>query len=251
MASSLVSIKRRTKTVVTTQKITNAMKLVSISKLQRYRSLLNRFRRITEELESITHHAVVSDKEKLYLAFFPDMGLVSNFSRNLIRYLADLGKEAVFMFGTQGFEKLKATSNCNILNDKISGELLNVNELTDLCALYQRYYQIIPITAEISTDGTVVLQEMNTEVEIEPNFKLLLEPDKKTASSAFKEMYMKAQVIQAYYISKISEYNIRHLLMDQASDNAEKMLEQLSIQYNRVRQEKITAEITDLASAED
>ena len=50
----------------------------------------------------------------------------------------------------------------------------------------------------------------------------------------------------ALYSSKLSEMSMRRIAMEQASDNASELIDDLKLQYNRTRQAKITQEITEI-----
>ena len=80
---------------------------------------------------------------------------------------------------------------------------------------------------------------------------MVFEPNYETANKAFQLIYLESVLIDAYYESKVAEYTMRRVAMEKATDNADEMLYDLQLQYNRLRQEKITEELQDLTQAED
>ncbi|MDR2519364.1 MAG: ATP synthase F1 subunit gamma [Spirochaetaceae bacterium] len=103
--------------------------------------------------------------------------------------------------------------------------------------------QIVPLDAgklqeEIARSGGEKRVELRFEYE----------PSAKAVFDALAPFYIKGVVYGALVEAYASEQNARMAAMDEASKNAQKMLEELQLHYNRVRQASITQEVTEIVS---
>src|SRR5690625_6135890 len=114
MSRSLSSLAKRRKTIQTTQKITNAMKLVSMSRVQKYRREQLKYEPVYKHVLNIPSEPYVSDKKRLYVAFIPDLGLVSAYSRTLYETISQMEDLTMVIIGTQGFEKFKESQKIDV-----------------------------------------------------------------------------------------------------------------------------------------
>ncbi|NLW14763.1 MAG: F0F1 ATP synthase subunit gamma [Erysipelothrix sp.] len=251
MSRSLASIAKRTKTIQTTQKITNAMKLVSMSKLQRYRSKMTKYDPIYKHVNNLPKEAYENTLPKLYLAFVPDLGLVSAYPRNLINKLDSLDKPDVYIIGTQSYDKFNSGDHCVLLSDRQSSENLDIDEIKNIVTSKIDTYNIVCLVPQVSISAKIEFIEVETSYKLSSEYDMLFEPNYETANKAFQKVYTETVIMNAYYQSKVSEYTMRRVAMEQATENADNMLYDLKLKYNRLRQEKITEEIADLTQAED
>ncbi|AMC93728.1 hypothetical protein AOC36_06945 [Erysipelothrix larvae] len=249
MKRSLSAISKRKKAIKTTQKITNAMKLVSISKLQQYKYTLDQFETIHAKLTAIEFVEEVSDKPPLYIAFYPDLGLVSSYSRKLNETIIGLDDPMLLVVGTQEYRWL-TENNFNVVNDIIQSETLEIEIILEMSALYQETHNIIVLQPSYSLDGNVIFTKIHTHKTMIQRYNQIYEPSYVVANHAFQSSYIKCAVLRGYYTSKSVEYTMRRIAMEKACDSAEDMLRNLQLQYNRLRQEKITVELSDLMPEE-
>src|SRR5699024_11521281 len=77
---------------------------------------------------------------------------------------------------------------------------------------------------------------------------IVYESDYETANRRYQEFSILLLLYEAYYQSKFSENMTRRIAMEQATDNANDMREELNNRYNQLRQERITAEILELSA---
>mgnify|MGYP001239107112 CR=1 FL=1 len=77
---------------------------------------------------------------------------------------------------------------------------------------------------------------------------MIYEPNYVTANNRYQQFSMLLALYDAYYQSKFSENMTRRIAMEQATDNANDMREELNNRYNQLRQERITAEILELSA---
>lgn len=251
MSRSLSSLVKRRKTIETTQKITNAMKLVSMSKLQRYRSRMLSYNPIYEHILNLPKEAAECKKSILYVAFVPDLGLVSAYPRNLLNELHKLDDGKLIVIGSQSFEKFESIETLELLNSKISSENIDFDMIRDFIQKYEKDYEIYCLVPEVSMSAKLEFEVIETCYKLKNEYDMVFEPNYELANKSFKKVFLEATLIDAYYKSKVAEYTMRRVAMEQATENADEMLYELKLQYNRLRQEKITEEIADLTQAED
>ena len=101
--------------------------------------------------------------------------------------------------------------------------------------------QILPLNAEKLRDE---IAQSGGEKRVELRFEYV--PSAKTVFDALVPFYIKGVVYGALVEAYASEQNARMAAMDEASKNAEKMLGELQLHYNRVRQASITQEVTEI-----
>ena len=82
--------------------------------------------------------------------------------------------------------------------------------------------------------------QLRDEVIFEPNFK--------SASDRLITVSLIAMVQNTFFQSKVAEHTTRRIAMEKATDSAQDMLDDLSRQYNKARQEAITQEIAEIVS---
>lgn len=249
MVRSLSSISKRSKTIKTTHKITNAMKLVSISKLQKFKLKLKQFEVVLENLSTVDSESSISDKPVLYVAFYPDLGLASYYTRLLNQMIAKLDKPKLYVLGTQCYEWLKR-NEYEVLNEQVHSEHLDIESFLEICELYMDLYQIVILMPKYSSNGELSFELMQTQRTMKKRYNQVYEPNYEKANKAFQSSYLKSALVNVYYASKVVEYTIRRAAMEKATESADGMLHDLKLQYNRLRQERITEELSDLMSEE-
>ena len=188
-----------------------------------------------------------SDKRLLYIVFAPDLGLVSAYTNGLLRYIKKLPKGDFIWIGTQGYDVAK-NNGLHVKNKKSSSEQINLNRFIDRTNEDLKTYEInliVPsyggsMSLEFSIDELNVYVEREDDVVNYPNFE--------DAEIRFREVVMTAMVYYCYYASKYSEYTTRRIAMESATQNADDMIDDLQLKYNRARQEAITQEISELIS---
>lgn len=281
-AAGLLDIKRRIKSVQSTQKITKAMALVSTSKLRRARanlennnlyfsSLENMKQDMLKVAEEFSENEFVRENEaenKLYVIFASNSGLCGGFNGSGALYLNDKyprdqrGNIKTLIIGDKGVSYAKKY-NFEIAN-QISGikdgielkdarhiasdlmEAYSKGEYNEITFVYTKY--ISPIQQDVV--GEKVLP-FNAEVEDEKEpdgmdvlFDVEVSSDELIQSFVYR--YMEGKIINAIYHSQTSEQNARMQAMDGASKNADDILEELNMRYNRIRQGAITQEISEI-----
>ena len=284
--AGIKEIRTRIDSVQQTLKITNAMYLISSSKMRKARQQFNVvrpfFQKVTETISDILHHSptidhIYFDKRPNvpehtvgYVVITGDKGLAGAYNHNVLRLteerIGSAAKPMLFLVGQVGRSYFAQRGVA------VDGEFL----YTAQDPTYSRAEEICDTLLDLFHQGTldevyVVYTDMITPMRLEPKVQQLLPLDPDTFAweprpgeegvSRQKVTYVPdaCQVLDhlvpdyvtgvlygALVESFCSEQNARMMAMDSASTNAREMLKSLSLWYNRVRQAAITQEITEI-----
>lgn len=281
--ASLKELRNKINVIESTRKVTEAMKLVAGVKLRKseqkaiasreyakeLNSMLAKIRREFIDVESELFNGRKDVKTVLLVVFASDRGLCGNFnyliSKETIRLVHELHAEGknvrVMCVGNKILELLKKFSesfekmelivdfyrlgdvynNAKTLAEKIVAEFLS-NIVDKVIIVSTRYYsamnhiveqkEIIPLSCEPNNDKTETIFEPNVE-------KILLD---------LLPFNIAIQIYQAVLESIASEQSSRMTSMDNATRNADNLLSEFKVKYNRTRQAKITLELVEVIS---
>lgn len=287
---STKEIKNRIKSVGDTQKITNAMYLISSTKMRRARKeaektkpyfmlLRKEIRRMFAVSGDITSRYYDSGVDETVrggrngiLVVTGDKGLAGSYNQMVIREALSLMDKSdeykLYIVGDYGWRYFR-TSEANVCEGfehsmnqpslamarDITRELLDefddgVYDRLYVCyteytgglsagnAMYDRLIpfdrdDFVPEGAENAADASYVFE---------------YEPDVKTVLERIMQSYLVGYVYSALVNSYSSEQSARMMAMDAANDNASELLDELKLEYNHVRQNAITQEITEISS---
>ena len=273
--AGIKEIRTRIDSVQQTLKITNAMYLISSSKLRRARQQLNSvqpyFMKISSTIADILHHSpeiehIYFDKRPErkhrragYIVITGDKGLAGAYNHNVLRLaeerLAQEDDPTLFLIGQMGRAYFAER------DIRVDGEFMfTVQDPTIARAREDRL-----------DDVYVIYTEMVTPMRLEPRVQKLLPLDvdafpweprpgengpyhqtvqyMPSADRVLEHLvpgYVKGELFGALVESFCAEQNARMTAMDAATDNARDMLKSLSLHYNRARQSAITQEITEI-----
>ncbi|QIK69736.1 F0F1 ATP synthase subunit gamma [Erysipelothrix sp. HDW6C] len=249
------AIKKRMRSITTTQKITKAMKLVSLSKLQHYREQQSQFSQYFEALEAASlsiggDDNILDAMQTIYLAFMPDLGLCSMYTQGMMRMLEASMHEGdgLMLIGTQGYEHLRERG-FNIINPIQSSEKIDVTLLHRSLSAHIASYRIVAIIPEFTNALSLgfTARILNLQ-KAEPNDDVLYEPNFTDVRAIVNSKLLAGLIRHTWLTSKVSEHTTRRIAMEKATDSAQDMLDVLERTYNRVRQEAITQEISEIVS---
>lgn len=249
MADNIKSIQLRMNTVNQVSKITNAMKLVSMSKLQSYQRKINELKDLVDQFDVIqtVSYEQTDDSPVLAVCIASDLGLASLYNQSIQKALLNKNPEAVLWLGNQGYERIEKNSDIQIINEKTSSDNLDLEDTFDEMVKYMNEYKIELAVPKMDGDELIVeWKDLNRKL-LETDF-VIYEPDYKSANQRYQEFYIYLTLHETYYQSKFSENMTRRIAMEQATENANDMREMLNNRYNQIRQEEITQEILELAS---
>jgi F-type H+-transporting ATPase subunit gamma len=271
--AGLIGIRRRIKSVTNIRKITKAMGLVATSKLRKARVNLEINKKYYNKYESVLKDIINSMEDKniyidgndsdnkLYVIFTSDSGLCGSFNVNIINNVIDeikkdREKSLAIVIGQKGRMYLKklgiktlaeyieipdvpTAKEARIIAQSIV-ELYSTKKVGEVFLVYSEFYSsvkqqvlinnILPFTKENKND--------NRYIEFNPSIAQVMDE--------VLENYLKAAVLNCFYNSKASENGSRMTAMNGATDNANDLLDNLNVQFNRLRQSAITQEISEI-----
>lgn len=249
MAENIKTIQLRLDSVNQISKITNAMKLVSMSKLMNYQNKIKGLAELGEEFENLQTESYSSDQSLPVLAIVvaSDLGLASLYNKTIQRAVEKKEIDAVMWIGNQGYERYKKRTDIKVVNEIMPSDNLQLEELYDQVTKLMKEYRLIISIPEMDSDTLVVKwRDLNKQL-LDSSF-IVYEPDYASANQRFQELYTFMALNESYYQSKYTENLTRRIAMEQATDNAEEMREELTNRYNQIRQEEITQEILELSA---
>lgn len=277
-------IQARMKSIKDTMKITNAMYMISSSKLQKARRDLKNtepyFYAIQDALAKILDLSPDTgneffderlsipkqERKQGYIVVTADKGMAGAYNHNVIKIaekeaLSD-NKNMLFVVGQVGrryFEKKNIPIDINfkytaqnpnmnrarIISEKVV-ELFKKGELDEVYIVYTRMVNSLNFVAEIKQ---LLPLKKSRLVTGKNNYEqCYFEPNADTVFSYIVPDYVAGYVYSALIESYCSEHNARMMAMQTASDAARDMLKQLGVEYNRARQAAITQEITEVVA---
>jgi F-type H+-transporting ATPase subunit gamma len=281
--ASLRQIKTKISSVKGTSRIMSAMKLISAVKLKRAQDLLMAYRPYSDAYQDTTvnvakrcdqkWHPLLrksDDPKKLHLVFVTsDRGLCGSFNTSLIRkletYLVTDTKsfeEVAFSFlgrrGRDHFVKegVSITSsyigiterNYSEISEKVSAELTKefIKGDSDEVILVYNYFKSA-LTQEITYEKILPI-ETDSEGESETLVDYLYEPTRKGILNDLLPKYVQVRVQRAIQESMTSEHAARMTAMENATSNANDVIRNLTLLYNKTRQAMITTELMDIVN---
>ena len=278
-------IKDHIASVSQTQKITNAMYLISSTKMERARRDLDRtrpyfsalrqeirqiFRSYEEDIDSRYFYPDKDDADCVYgcLVITADRGLAGSYNQNVIRLAEHLREEHAetrfFVVGEYGrhyfmqhgipIEQsfLYTAQNPTMQRARdITGVMLGQFDEGELDKLFIAYTDMKnQMTEEAHLTRALPFHRevfvMTEEEEKSPDLEFL--PSVTEVMEAAMRSYAAGYVYSALVDSFCCEQNARMRAMKSANDNAAEILDELSMEYNRVRQADITQQITEVSA---
>jgi F-type H+-transporting ATPase subunit gamma len=281
--ASLIDIRRRLRSVKSTQQITKAMKMVAAAKLRRaqervigarpYAKLLSEvLASVTAQAGEVTHPllSVREEKRVIVVVVAGDRGLCGAFNTNVNRATAHLlashrewtevrllpvGKKAVDFWRRRKYPFTEKTypgifTTLGYADAKEIAGFLAQEFLADrIDAAYVVVNEFRSILSQVVQ--TAKLLPLSTEagaVQEARSVPFLYEPDAKTILAWLLPRYLEFTVYRALAESAAAEMGARMTAMGAATKNAGEMIDKLTLTYNRARQARITKELIEIVS---
>ena len=280
--ASLLILKRRIKTTQNISKTTKAFQMIAASRLKRAQDAALSARPYVEKLtdmsvgiskrvgmDNLDKYMIINKSDKkLVVLIAPDKGLcgglVTNLAKETLNFYKDnkntefitvgkkaggivrlLGGSAIasFDFGTtlpkySAMYPIMSLIDDHFLNNKAGSVYLIHSEFNSVFSQHPFTKKLLPVSFEASENKSSE-QKVDTEAVFEPSILELL--------PGLIRHYLEMSVFQAFLESYLSEQAARMLAMQNATDNARDMIDELKLLYNKSRQEKITSEILDIS----
>ncbi len=275
--ATLKEIKDRKVSVTSINKITSALKLVSTAKSQRKLKDLRMFEPYFLKLifmidmlqkERDTNKYTTSKDKTFWIVFTSDMGLAGGFNSLLIKEFAkqfDLKEDRALVFGSKGAQLINSRMNVpenHIIFERSEDFGDTVNQLLAK-SLLKRYEEdgfdikvisnsyINQITTEIKISQLLPLNFKNIDLENKVNKQIIFEPSIEKILLELINFYLESSLNYFYKDSITAEETSRRTAMENATTNSEDMIKDLTKQFNKIRQSKITQEISELISGSE
>ncbi len=284
MADSIQDLKRRMKSVTSTERITNSMKLVSAGKLRKAKAIFEKTNEnshyITNTIQELFNSSKEVPQEYLegnreirttaYIVITSGRGLCGGFNSNVIKsaeedFKADWEKPVIIAIGGKGkeyFEKrgyeihssyLAPPENISFLETRELSlpiiEMYNRKEIDEVVLIYNSFIS----TMEQQVKNEIILPfKIEKDPEIISDYKFVeYEPSVEAVFNYLVPKYVERKIYSAIVESATCEHAARRMAMENATDNAREMLDDLSLNYNRARQSAITDEIIEIVAGSE
>lgn len=278
MSAGLQQSKNRIKSVSATQKITSAMELVATSKLKKVKDLNFKITPFKKETINIISSVInnVSDKDYLFfkspnqtkdliIIVTSSLGLCGGYNNNIFKYVkenVDISSDLIVL-GSKGVSHFK-NNNYHIISEYNELPPFDVKENLSSLITYKivkdfknsKYKNIKMIYTKFINTLTfepTIFQLLPINPKIfkgkKNNKELLLEP---TAIDVLDELipfYLTSTIKSLIIEAQLSEQASRRMAMENATDNANELKEQLMLEYNKARQAAITQEISEISGS--
>ncbi|MCL1874536.1 MAG: ATP synthase F1 subunit gamma [Clostridiales bacterium] len=269
-------IKRRIKSVKSTQQITKAIKMVAAVKLRRVQSSLLDLRPYADKLQSLLDHLggelghpFLQEREikrACFVIIAGESGLCGGFNGNLLRFAEEQlaacpHPHALYLLGAKAHDYFRRSER-EILNSHSSlsdnPSFSQGKELAQLLAnsyLAGEFDQINLIYTEFKSTMSQkpgikqllpLAHQPGEAIEANLLVDYIFEPDAKSLLEAVLPQYVEITAYRALLESKASEHGARMAAMTSATDNALEMIDNLTLSLNRARQAAITNEIIEI-----
>ena len=273
---STKEIKNRIRSMESTKQITKAMEMVAASKLRKAQAQVLASRPYFEILYSTIHQIVSSNREltspyllarpvkkSCYVVIAGDRGLAGGYNSNVFKTVMSqiegkdvtvvpIGKKAVDFFNARGIPCLTANyaeasavsiGDCFTAAKQLCKRFL-AGEFDEICVAYTNFVSVLSQTP--SSLRLLPLTQPEASSKAYAGSDIVYEPDSTEVFQSIIPEYLGGILYGALCESRASEQAARRSAMDSATQNADEMIAQLSLQFNRARQAAITQEITEI-----
>lgn len=281
--ASMRDIKRRKGSIQSTQQITKAMKLVSTVKLQKARARAENtqayfdsmYKTVTSMLSKTKHiehpYLMKGDSDKIGIVVVTsNRGLAGGYNSNIIKLVTgqdfDKAKVKIYAVGSKGVDSLvrkgyEITADYSeMIEEPVYGDAKEIakrlltdfttGEIGEIYLAYTFFKNTVSHVPTLMKLLPINPEEMNVKEEVEEDDdKLTLmnfEPNEEEALNLLVPKYMSSILYGAFVEAVASENGARMQAMDSATSNAEEMISDLGLKYNRARQSSITQELTEI-----
>ena len=285
---SLDDLKKRIKSVKSTQKITKAMKMVAAAKLRKAQESAEKGRPYSEKMQNIILNLTKSindpqnapkllvgtgeDKKYLCVVLTADRGLCGGFNSNICKLaknnfkkILSEGKELkIITVGSKGYDQIRREYNKYIIKklsfkdkknitfneaDEVGNEILSLFNQNEFDKCIIFYNNFKNVITQIPQAQQIIPAETENIKDNETeDFTYEFEPDEDEILEDLLPKNISTQVFKALLENAAREQGSRMTAMDNATRNAGELVDKLTINYNRSRQASITKELIEIIS---
>lgn len=279
---SLENIKRRINSIQSTSKITNAMKLVATSKLKKQKDLYALVANFSSEFYSIMGDILncfsnlnfannkSSSNKKLFIVITSTLGLCGAYNINICKKVVEemcnnddlmiIGQRGISFFKTRGYSKNIIKTYLFDDNDFDYMDTIGISDFINESFIQGKYESIrLAYTKFINslTFNPLIISLLPLDKTLLPTRNdisksvIEFEPSKESIVKTILPIFISSILYAAIIESKVSENGARRNAMDTATENANEIIENLILEFNRIRQENITQEINEIVAGAD
>ena len=274
---STKDIKNRIRSMESTKQITKAMEMVAASKLRQAQNRITASRPYFEILSNTISDIVATNRDftspylrkregnrVLFVVIAGDRGLAGGYNSNVIKLAVSrmegkeatvlpIGKKAVDYFRSKGYPLLSdsyaeaaevGVGDCFSIAKLLSKVWLAGN-FDEIHVAYTNFVSVLSQTADVRQLLPLIPEEREA---TESRCVTLYEPEPEEVFASIVPEYLGGIVYGALCESRCAEQAARRTAMDSATSNAEDMIADLSLKFNRARQAAITQEITEIVA---
>ncbi len=278
MAANIKEIKSRIKGVQSTHKITKAMEVVSSTKFKRYSKLVGESRPYSEAMDGILRNiatGIKNEKNSLFdgkaevkkigvVLMTSDRGLCGGFNSQANKALERLKAEnpdkkvSIIAVGKKGRDYCKKRDYdlkgeyIQLIPENMFDKAKEISEnivdfylediFDEVYIIYSKFVSVI--ASNLTTKRLIPIEK----VESDSNEPYIFEPSAEYILSTLLPKYLNIVLYQSILDNTASEHAARKTAMKSATDNANDLVESLTLQFNRARQAAITQEIAEIVS---
>ena len=275
MPQEVTRIKKRIRSVSSSYKITSAMKLVSTVKLKKWKNKMLANKEYASRIDEIAKTVFSSVEESnnpffqvrpsnknLYIVLSSSLGLCGAYNNNIFR-VADskikenddaiiLGNKAISHYKDGVFNHIETFKDySNVSNERTINAIVEFIKKEYVKGTYQEIHIIYTAYKNSLVFHPVDYKLLPLEMEkSESNhYPPIMEPNQEALIDVLIPIYLKNSVYAKFLESEVCEQAARSNAMENATKNAEELLENLQIEFNKARQGAITQEITEIVGA--
>ncbi len=284
---SLDDLKKRIKSVKSTQKITKAMKMVAAAKLRKAQENAEKGRPYSQKMQNIILNLTRSisdpenapkllvgtgtDKTHLCVVLTADRGLCGGFNSNICKLAKSSFKKIlsegknlkIITVGSKGLDQIKREYEKYIVKkfsfkdrkqitfkeaEIIGNEIINLFKKNEFDKCILFYNNFKNVITQIPQAQQIIPADKTPNKENEENLSYEFEPEEDEILEDLLPKNISTQVFKAFLENAASEQGSRMTAMDNATRNAGDLVDKLTINYNRSRQASITKELIEIIS---
>ncbi|HHP50405.1 MAG TPA: ATP synthase F1 subunit gamma [Moorella mulderi] len=276
---SMRDIKRRIRAIKNIQQITRAMKMVAAAKLRRSQGQLLSSRPYFQKLEEVIGRLasapearnlpLIAEREVKrvgYVVITSDRGLAGPYNSNIIRVaeaallqehrdrsMVLIGKKGWQFFRRYPFELLEVVTDIGdeptlLQAREISSKLVEFflkKRVDEIQLVYMHFISALRHMPKVDQFLPIIPAPLPERVR---EREYLYEPEPLKVLEYLLPRYCEMRIYQALLEAKASEHAARMMAMENASKNAEEMIDQLTLSFNKARQAAITKEILEVVT---
>lgn len=279
--SNTRELRRRIKSVKNTAQITKAMQMVAATKMRKaqiqalngrsyFDNLMQSLARLLSKVDPKAHPLLFNQESIIrgVVLLSTDKGLVGALNTNILRAVATANFPAntkFYTIGKKGRSFLSRTGkdlsadfeNIDIVTFRQARQLAKLltdsflsGEIGEAYLIYPQFVSTLKQEAKLTKLLPIELSELSLNMPVDVLGEFLIEPSSDELLDEILTHYLEFRVYQALLESKASEHSARMIAMQNATDNAKDLVDDLRLTYNQTRQSAITTELLEITTAQ-